>query len=124
MLQAGATVKRYKAGKPNRQLPLLDGRSKASQRFKRLCKLLTADLGREPSVAEGALIRQAAAAIVASEQVQGHVLAGAASMAEIKEQSRLGNLATRALIALGLQHKGSTRHALDLDSYLAGKGKP
>ena len=123
MLQTAPPVKHGKADRRNRQLPHLDGRSKASQRFKRLCKLLTADLGRAPSVAEGALIRQAAAAIVASEQVQGRVLAGAASTAEIKEQSRLGNLATRALIALGLQSKGSVRHALDLDSYLAGRGK-
>jgi hypothetical protein len=67
MVQRPMTVKRYKPGKSNKQLPHLDGRTKASQRFKMICKNLTVDLGHEPNVAEAALIRQAAAAIVVSE---------------------------------------------------------
>jgi hypothetical protein len=112
MLQTTKSKRHYKAGKPNKQLPHLDGRTKASRRFRLICSQLTSDLGHEPSVAEAALIRQAAAVIVASEQIQGRVLSGVAGVAEIKEGTRLGNLAARCLIALGLQRKGSTRHAL------------
>ena len=121
MLQATKPKRHYKAGKPNKQLPHLDGRSKASHRFRTLCKLFTADLGREPTAAESALVRQAAASVVASEQIQGRVLAGTASMAEVKELSRLGNLSTRCLISLKLANKACLRSVGALDAYLKGK---
>ena len=70
------------------------------------------------------LCKLAAVALVAAEALQARALRGEASGPELRELGRLANAAMRALIALGLQHKGSTRHALDLDSYLAGKGKP
>lgn len=123
MLQTSSVKRRDKAEKKdrkNRQLPHLDGRSKASHRFKALCKNLTLDLGHEPSVAEAALIRQAAAAIVVSEIVQGRVLAGKATVSELEENTRVGNLAARCLIALGLKRKSGSNPGA-LDAYLDGK---
>jgi hypothetical protein len=48
------------------------------------------------------------------------VLSGTATVTEIEEGTRLGNLATRCLIALGLRRKGARPDALA--AYLSGKG--
>lgn len=123
LLETGAKQVAHKGGKPNKQLPHLDGRTKASVRFKHLVAALTAELaerGHPPSVREAALVKQAAAAIVASEQLQGLVLAGTATDAERADVARLAHVVIRCLNMIGLDRK-SPSNAPDLNTYLDGE---
>ena len=124
---AGMAVKASKARhwrekRLNKQLPHLDGRTKPSTRYKALAKALADDLGHPPSVREQALIKQAAAAIVTSESIQGLVLSGTASEAELAEQSKLANVICRLLNSLTLTGKVEGQRP-DLDAYLDASEK-
>ncbi len=119
----GTATGLYRIGKTPKQLPHLDGRRRASVRFKKLVAQLAVDLGHEPSVGELALIRQAAAAICAAEEVEGRVLAGTATSTEIEELPRLANVVCRTIGLLGLNRADRRDTTGDLDAYLDAREK-
>lgn len=108
MLASVSPRQRARVSNRSRWLEGLDGRSREQRRFRDLCRALAADLGDDPSEAQLALIRATATATVASEIVQAKIIMGTATAVEIAELSRLGNLQTRNLIALGLRQQKRT----------------
>jgi hypothetical protein len=81
----------------------VDGRTAAARRYRDLTISLADDLGGASSLTEAqrALVRQAAAMIVQSEQLQGEVLRG--EIVDCEQLTRLANAATRILSRLGLK---------------------
>jgi hypothetical protein len=81
----------------------VDGRSVEARRYRDLTMSLADDLGGAATLTEAqrALVRQAAAMIVQSENLQGEVLRG--EVVDSEQLVRLANAATRILTRLGLK---------------------
>ena len=103
----------------------LDGRTREAKRYREVRDGLVADLGRQPSHGDLALIQTAAVSIVAAETIQARAVGGGgASIAELYELARLGNLTCRAVTRLSLRAgKKLRRDPGMLDAYLSGKSE-
>jgi hypothetical protein len=100
----------------------LDGRRTQARRFRDLCADMIGELGHEPSCTELALVREAATAIAASEQLQAKAIMGEANGIELEMLGKLSHVITRTIGMLGLKH-GVGTSGLNLESYLKGKAK-
>ena len=81
----------------------IDGRTADARRYRDLCVSLADDLGGEARLSEAqrALVRQAGAMIVQSEQLQSAALRG--DLVDVEQLTRLANAATRILSRLGIK---------------------
>lgn len=112
---------RSRVSNGRRWLEGLDGNSREARRWRDLCRSLTADLGPDPTEAQLSLVRATATATVASERIQAKIINGDATVTELQELARLGNLQVRNLLALGLKRRSSPRS--ELRTYLDARGK-
>src|SRR5262245_24808288 len=115
-LRTGPMPRQGRTRNRNPAIEGLDGRTKASIKFRNLVGALSFDLGHEPNTMELGLIRQAALSIVLAEQLQAKALRDEASTVELGEIARLQNVLIRCLATLGLNRR-KRRNALDLDAY-------
>lgn len=101
-------------------LPNVDQRTSAARRYRDLAMAYADELGGEAKLSEvdKALVRQAAALVVRSEEMQGALIRGDGINDE--QLTRLTNAATRALQALRRKAKPKA-DAPDLDTYLASR---
>jgi len=83
----------------------VDGRSATNRRFRDLTLAFVADLGGPgvASEADKALARQAAGAVVASEQMQARIIRG--EVVDLEQATRLANAAARLLQTLRTLNK-------------------
>jgi hypothetical protein len=79
-------------------LPGCDGRSRHARRYHDLCADLARELGGELSTAEMAVVRQAAALTVKSEDLQAAIVRG--EPIDTDDAVRLANASARLLAAL------------------------
>jgi hypothetical protein len=88
----------------------VDGRSIEARRYRDLVISFADDLGGVERLtgADKALCRQAAASVVAAEQVQERLIAGDTSI-DLGEATRLSNIAARHLRSLRTRHKPAKR---------------
>jgi hypothetical protein len=84
---------------------LYDQRTRAARRFKQLVSDFIADLGGNENltIAEKALIRQAAVVMMRAEEMQASILNG--DTVDDATLVRLSNAAARILGQLGVQHR-------------------
>jgi hypothetical protein len=97
---------RAKVSNGSKLMAGVDGRSVPGRRFRDLALAFASDISDDPtklSAAETALVRQAAASVVASEVLQSKLLNG--EDIDIGEVTRLGNVTTRLLTRLGTRRK-------------------
>lgn len=95
----------------------IDGRSAEARRFRDLIEGFAADFGATPpGEREQALIRQAAALTVQIELLQAKIVRG--DNVDLQQLTRLSNVQTRALKALGL-HKRRSHRPPSLADHLA-----
>jgi hypothetical protein len=97
----------------------VDGRTAAARRFRDLCMSLADDLGGASGLSEAQrlLVRQAAGAIVRSEQLQSGMIRG--EPVDDEKLTRAVNSATRILSHLGLKRR-VVQPASRLDAMLDG----
>ncbi len=89
----------------SRLLAGIDGRSADARRYRDVAFALADNLGGDDklSEAERALIRQAAANIVASERLQGAMIRG--EPVDLEQATRLANVTSRLLSRLGIKRR-------------------
>jgi hypothetical protein len=99
----------------------IDGRSAEARRFRDLCHGLAADFGgaEEINEATALLIRNAATLSLHLERLQARLTAGDGDIRTVTELTRLGNVHSRALRALGV--KRPKKKEPSLAEYLAAK---
>lgn len=98
----------------------IDGRSAEARRYRDLIEGFAADFGATPpGEREMALIRQAAAMSVQAEALQAKIVRG--ENVDLEQLTRLSNVQTRALKALGL-HKRRAHKPPSLADYLSKQG--
>jgi len=104
-------------------LPGIDGRSAAARRYRDLTIAFAADLGGPDKLSEAdkALIRQAAALMVRTEDLQGAIVRG--DEVDDEQIVRLTNAVARALAAIRRKVRKHGANAPDLAAYLAAKAK-
>ena len=98
-------------------LPLSDGRTRASKRFKQLVESFERELGGGLSEVEQSLVRQAANLVQVSERIQADVVAGVQIDADA--MVRVSSEARRILGMLRAKAGKSKPAGPDLASYLA-----
>jgi hypothetical protein len=96
---------RAKVSNGTRILAGIDGRSAEARRYRDVAQSLADDLGgaAKLSEAERALVRQAAASIVASEKFQAAIIRG--DDVDLEQTTRLANATTRLLNQLARRAK-------------------
>jgi hypothetical protein len=99
----------------------IDGRSAEARRYRDLVIAFVDDLGgaERASEADKALARQAAGAVVASEQMQAKIIAG--QTVDYEQATRLGNAANRSLQAMRSRTKAA-KPRKTLADHLATRG--